>query len=209
MRKFMFFFDYILPFPLFGIMLYLWYIRVGDLLFASYVLALPLLWGYIVPGIGTNVLKLWRFEGKWRVGNFYYHHGVMYAGPMALIMYITFGSGPVSMTRVVTVILCTAGMQGFLSGQHDVYAVKSGHLFIDNPPAREGKSPEEIVNYYNPKYFFLLGGMFGGSCVYAYQKIVIEQVHTGSWYCLLLVIGLGLMGVIPSVPFLVHMKIKR
>ncbi|UCH93604.1 MAG: hypothetical protein JSV88_25495 [Candidatus Aminicenantes bacterium] len=127
LRKFVFFFDFILPFPLLVIMPYLWYIRVEhNLLFALYVLILPMLWGYIVPGIGTNVLKLWWFKGKWLVGNYYLHHGIMYAGPMALLLYVTFGEGPVSTTQAITIILCTAGMQGLLSSQHDILAIKAG-----------------------------------------------------------------------------------
>ncbi|MCP5049899.1 MAG: hypothetical protein GY940_22215, partial [bacterium] len=141
LKRFMFFFDYILPFPLFFIMLYLWYIRVDhNFMYAAYVLGLPLVWGYIIPGIGTNVLKLWRFEGKWKIGGYYWHHGFMYAGPVAFIIYATFGEGPISTSQVVTIILCTASAQGLFSSQHDILAVKAGSLIIDNPPARAGKS---------------------------------------------------------------------
>lgn len=209
LKKFMFFVDYILPFPLLVIMLYLWYIRVdNNLLFAAYVLVLPLVWGYAVPGIGTNFLKLWRFKGKWLVGNFFLHHGFMFAGPMALLLYVTFGEGPVSTTQVITIILCTAGMQGLLSSQHDLLAVKAGCLIIDNPPARQGKSPEEIVNYLNPLYFFLLGGSYAAACVYAYHKIVTEQWQTAGEFFRLILVGLGIMSIIPSLPTYIILKIR-
>jgi hypothetical protein len=210
LKKFVFFFDYILPFPLLVIMPYLWYIRVNhNLLFAIYVLALPLLWGYIVPGVGTNVLKLWWFKGKWVVGNYYLHHGIMYAGPLSLLLYVTFGDGPVSTVQSITIILCTGGMQGLLSSQHDILAIKAGTMVMDNPPAREGKSPEEIVNYCSPLAFFLIGGSYGASCVFAYGKLVVEQVHTASMFCFLLLFGVIIMGLIPSIPYLLLNKRDR
>jgi len=209
-KKVVFFIDFILPFPLLVLMPYLWYIRVEhNLRFALYVLILPLLWGYIVPGIGTNVLKLWRFKGKWLIGNYYLHHGIMYAGPMALLLYVTFGIGPVSTVQSITIILCTASMQAFFSSQHDILAVKAGSLIIDNPPARARKSADEIVNYLNPLYFFLLGGSYAAGCIFAYNKIVVEQAHAAGEFILLLLVGLGLMGIVPSVPSLAILKIRE
>jgi hypothetical protein len=209
-KRFIFFFDYILPFPLLGIMPYLWYIRVDrSLLFALYVIVLPMVWGYVIPGIGTNLLKMWWFKGRWMVGKYYWHHGIMYAGPMALLLYVTFGAGPVSAVQSITIILCTAGMQGLLSSQHDILAVKTGSLILDNPPARAGKSAEEIVNYLSPFYFFLLGGSYAAGCIFAYNKLVVEQAHTAGEFILLLLVGLGLMGLVPGIPSLVILKIRE
>lgn len=203
LKRFMFFFDYVLPFPLFVLMFYLWYLRAGhNPLFACYVLVLPLLFGYIVPGVGTNILKLWRFTGKWMIGSYYWHHGFIYAGPLALILYITFGCGPVSTLQAVTIILCNGGMQGLLSFQHDTMAVKVGALIIDNPPAKQGKSAEEIVNYLNTLFFFLLGASYAGACIYAYGRMTQERVVTVGEFAWLLLVGLALIGIVPSVPTL-------
>jgi len=209
-KKFLFFFDHILPFPLMFIMFYLWYRRFdGNGWMASFVLALPFVWGYVVPGIGTNLLKLWRFEGKGRIGNFYWHHGFMYAGPLALLLYTTFGDGPVSTTQIITIILCTGGMQGLLSSQHDIMAVKAGTLIIDNPPGRAGKSAEEIVNYMSPLYFFLLGSMYASGCIYAYGFFVTGKMQTAGGFSYLLLVGLTLMAVVPSVPYLLAIALHN
>jgi hypothetical protein len=210
LKRFMLFFDFILPFPLFAAMFYLWYLRVGhNWFFASFVLVLPLVWGYVVPGIGTNILKMWRFEGRWKMGNYHIHHGFMYAGPLALILYCTFGAGPVSTLQAITIILCTAAAQGFFSSQHDVMAIKAGHLFIDNPPARAGKSAEEIVNYLSPFYFFLLGVTYAAACIYAYNKTFSHHWHTFEEFIILLAVGLTLMSVVPSVTSLIILYIKK
>ncbi|UCH93603.1 MAG: hypothetical protein JSV88_25490 [Candidatus Aminicenantes bacterium] len=80
---------------------------------------------------------------------------------------------------------------------------------MDNPPARAGKSAEEIVNYFSQVCFFLIGGTYGASCVYAYYVLVIEQVRTASMFGLLLLVGVGSMAIIPSIPYLLLIQRNR
>jgi len=65
-------------------MYYIWRQRTGSALFSVYVLTLGVLFGYIFPGIGTNVLHLWKFNGPLRMKNYFLHHGFMYAPYLAL-----------------------------------------------------------------------------------------------------------------------------
>jgi len=78
-------------FPIIGfpILLWLWYQKEGTA-FAILVMGLPFVFGYVVPGIGTNVLKMWRFRDRWVIGNYFIHHGFIYASTMGLVMLLAF-----------------------------------------------------------------------------------------------------------------------
>lgn len=62
-RRVVYVLDFYLPFPLTALMFWLWWIRTGSAAFAAYTIAAGLVFGYLVPGIGTNLLGLWRFSG--------------------------------------------------------------------------------------------------------------------------------------------------
>ena len=55
-RLFIMIVDYILPLPLTVLMYVLWLARTGEAWFSAYTLALGIAFGYILPGIGTNLL---------------------------------------------------------------------------------------------------------------------------------------------------------
>jgi hypothetical protein len=82
-KRYILLIDFILPVPMTVFMLWAWYKRCGSWWFAAYMLLLGCAFGYIIPGIGTNVLKLWRFHGPFKIGNYFIHHGLMYAPYLA------------------------------------------------------------------------------------------------------------------------------
>ena len=46
---------------------------------------MPVLWAYIVPGIGTNVLRVWEFDTRLRLGRFRPHHGFVFGSATAML----------------------------------------------------------------------------------------------------------------------------
>ena len=62
--------------------------------FALFVMLLPLFYGYVVPGIATNILHKWRFKGAWVVGHYYVHHGFLYAANMSPLLLLSFLGTP-------------------------------------------------------------------------------------------------------------------
>src|ERR1035438_9634008 len=92
-RAYLYLIDFVLPLPMTALMFVLWRLRTGNAIFAAYTLALGVLFGYIFPGIGTNVLHLWKFNGPLRIGNYFLHHGFMYAPYLSLVFYIAFAEG--------------------------------------------------------------------------------------------------------------------
>jgi len=194
--RILFIVDFILPLPLTALMFYLWYRRTHSWSFSAYVLVLPLMFGYILPGIATNILKLWSFTWKlMRVGNYFIHHGFMYAPYFALSLYLTFGSWEqFTMTQAITIAISNAFLQCFLTTWHDYWAVKSGMIEMYNKPFREGKSAAEIVLDYGPIGYALFGFLYAASCLLAYYLFIVKQSPSPGLFLALISGSLLLMG---------------
>lgn len=114
-RRLVYVVDFFLPFPLTVLMFWLWWARTGSVAFAAYTLAAGLVFGYTVPGIGTNLLGLWRFSGPWMLGSYYLHHGFLYAPYLSLVLYACFGVwDTLTIGQAVTLILCMGLVQGLV-----------------------------------------------------------------------------------------------
>ena len=156
--------DFILPLPLTAIMWYAWYARTQSLYFASYVLLLGLCFGYIIPGIGTNVLRLWRFTGPFRIGNYFIHHGFMYAPYFALVLYVMFGQWQrMTAGQAVAISAGSGFVQSLLSSHHDSCGVKIGMIKINTRPARQGKCATEVICDWEPIGFLLFGSSYAAA----------------------------------------------
>jgi len=192
----LFIIDFILPLPLTALMFYLWYIRTNSWSFSLYVILLPLLFGYTVPGIGTNILKLWAFKWKFmRMGNYFIHHGFMYAPYFALSLYLTFGNdGQISFIQAATIVISNTFLQCFLTTWHDYWGVKSGMIEIYNRPFREGKSAAEIILDYGPVGYAMFGCTYAISCLVAYCYLFNSISFSFLTFLLLIISGLVLMG---------------
>jgi len=192
----LFIIDFILPLPLTALMFYLWYIRTNSWSFSLYVILLPLLFGYTVPGIGTNILKLWAFKWKFmRMGNYFIHHGFMYAPYFALSLYLTFGNGgQISFIQAATIVISNTFLQCFLTTWHDYWGVKSGMIEIYNRPFREGKSAAEIILDYGPVGYAMFGCTYAISCLVAYRYLFNSTSFSFLTFLLLIISGLILMG---------------
>ncbi len=194
-RAYLILIDFILPLPLTAVMYLVWWRRTGSSPFAVYVLSLGVLFGYIFPGIGTNVLQLWKFHGPFRIGNYFVHHGFLYAPYLALVFYVAFPSGvPLTPGNVLRIVLAGGLMQCVVSCHHDVWAVETGMIEIHNDAARRKRSPVEIVNSFGVVGFTLVGASYAGSCLMAYRALAVQRSLDLGNFLLLLFLGLLLMG---------------
>jgi hypothetical protein len=195
---------YVLPIPLSVAMYYIWAFWSGSQLFAAYVILLPLIYGYVAPGIATNVLRKWRFRGPWVVGRFYVHHGFMYCANMAPLLFIAWlgtQREPLSAATAVRILICAGALHGFVQSWHDLLIVRHGMVEINNRPTREGRSAEEIVAHYGPLCFFLIGLTYAAGSLLAFQALVI-QGDTQPWTLFWLsASGLGLMLTLPTIAY--------
>jgi len=195
-RLYLILIDFVLPLPLTVLMFVLWRWRTGSVPYSAYILTLGVLFGYIFPGIGTNVLHLWKFNGPMRLGNYYVHHGFMYAPYLSLVFYVAFAEGaPLSAGNVVRIVLCSAFVQSVISCHHDYCGVSTGMIEIDNAAARAGRSPVEIVASFGVVSFALVGAGFSASCLIAHHFIVGKGNGDAWTFAWLLGMGLAVMGV--------------
>ncbi|MEI8290875.1 MAG: hypothetical protein WCH99_15535 [Verrucomicrobiota bacterium] len=203
-RLFMLFWIYVMPIPLAVAMYFAWMAWSKDRTFSMFVLLLPLFYGYVVPGIATNILHKWRFKGAWVVGGYYAHHGFMYAAKMSPLLLISFLGTPrqtPSLETSLRILLCTGALNGFVYWMNDIFMLRHGFVEIYNQPANEGRSPEEIVTHYAPFCFFLIGLTYAAAALLAFQLFVIEHksdLATIGWVS---AAGVGLMVAIPSLAY--------
>ncbi len=126
------------------------------------VVAIPVLFGYIIPGIGTNLMGLWEFKAGLHFGRYTLLHGLMFGGASSFLAYtcspIMSGSGFWYMLASAHVM---AAVLGFWNWVFDGYAIRTGLAVIYNKPHFEGRSTPEIVGDYAPVYFGVFGACFG------------------------------------------------
>jgi hypothetical protein len=178
LKKFFFFFwVYIYPFPALIVFYQYWQARLNQD-FALWMLIVPSLYGYIIPGIAVNFMKKWKFNTKFKLGRYYAHHGFKYAANMNTwfflasfhvdIAHLTF---PMTLTLAIT----TGATHAFITWWHDTHLLKMGKLEIYNVLVNPSMSAEEKSFSYAPTSFFVLGTSFALAAIYYFQKYSIED----------------------------------
>lgn len=203
-KVFLFVGNKIFPFLALPILVWFWH-RVGGIAFALLVLGLPFLFGYIAPGIGTNILKMWRFRDSWTMGNYFIHHGFIYASTLGLVMALAFF--PTANRDWLTFfgnMLRGAAILGFVGWTHDLLAIREGLMEVYNEPWKRGAEPEVIVSQYAPLCFSLLGAVYAGIVTIGYKTIVLDQNVYSLWW--LFPLGLTVMSAAISLPFITWIK---
>ena len=198
------FWVYALPLPLFAAMWFAWSAWSQDRCFTIYVMALPVFYGYVAPGIATNLLRKWRFKGPWVVGSYYAHHGFMYAAnmsPLLLVSFLGTPREPLSLATIVRVLLCTGALHGFVLWIHDILMVRHEMVEIYNAPAAAGRGPEAIVTHYAPLCFFLIGFSYAGAGLLAFQTFTVHHQTDPASVIRVSLIGVALLFSVPSLAY--------
>ncbi len=169
--------DYILPIPLTVLMFFLWKDITGSSIYAYFILSLALVYGYLIPGLASNIFKLWRFA--WRpqiVKSVFYHHGFIYSAFFPLVYYFSFFDGfEMTYLNIIRVIVVNFALFAILSSYNEVIMIKQGMVINSNSLTKKGKGNIEAIFSFAFFFFGLVGASFGASAIYAYQKIIIEQ----------------------------------
>ena len=122
---------------------------------------IPILYAYVVPGIGTNVLKVWEFDTRFRLGRFRPHHGFVFGSATATIAWLCHGGLAVSALDVLKTSFVMASVLGFWNMLYDVKAIESGILRVYNQPWADEKGAETIALDYAPWFFAGFGAAYG------------------------------------------------
>lgn len=174
---------YVLPIPVTLVMAWVWLRWSGSSTFAWYATLLPILYGYVVPGIGTNILKKWRFRGPGLVGNYFIHHGFIWAANLSPVLFLCFlgtPKGPLSVGTITRVLLATGAVHAYKGWVYDIGLLRHGIAEVYNVPGLKGLSPEQVAGHYVPFCFFLIGLTYALGALVAYHYFVVLQ-RTDLW----------------------------
>lgn len=133
----------------------------GDLRLTMTAWLIPILWAYIVPGIGTNVLQVWEFDTRLRLGRFRPHHGFVFGSATSMIAWLVHGSSANTPWDIVRLSLILCSVIGFCNLLYDVKALQSGILRVYNQPWADGRNETAIALDYAPWFFGGFGAVYG------------------------------------------------
>jgi len=195
MKRFFGIYQYAMPLILCPIAYYLWLRRFGQShLFALYGIGLPVITAYVVPGIGTNILRLWEFNTKLRLGKFRLQHGFVFGTASALLVLTCPMPCGIDPGTVFSCGFVMAAVIGFWNWIYDIAAISAGHIRVYNRQCYEGEGPEAIATDYAPAYFGTFGFVYGMSLKIGHYylleayNIQVFWIQSAIFLCLCLVL---------------------
>lgn len=135
----------------------------GDGETAASVILLPILFAYVIPGLGTNWLGLWEFNTRLRLGKFRPHHGFVFGSATAVLAALVLAPLPAepSAGAVARAAFVLASVLGFWNWLYDIYAIDKGFLVVFNRPFAAGRDGAAIATDYAPAIFGMFGLVYG------------------------------------------------
>ena len=162
MRKALSIYQYVAPALLAPASFLLWRREyAGDLRLVAAAWLVPVLWAYIVPGIGTNVLKVWEFDTRLRLGRFRPHHGFVFGSATAMLAWVVHADRAHDLLAVTRNAVVMSSVLGFWNLLYEIRALKSGILRVYNQPWADGQPEAVVALDYAPWYFAGFGAVYG------------------------------------------------
>jgi hypothetical protein len=161
MKRALTLYQYAAPAVLAPLTFWLWWREyAGELRLVAVAWLIPILWAYIVPGIGTNVLKVWEFNTRFKLGRFRPHHGFVFGSATALLGWFVHlrAHDALDLLRNAFVLCSVIAFWNLL---YDVKALKAGILNVYNQPWADGAPAESIAMDYAPWFFGVFGFTYG------------------------------------------------
>jgi hypothetical protein len=207
--KFFNLYQYLAPIILFPLSYYLWLRQFeGNHAFVWLMLSIPVLFAYIIPGLGTNWLRLWEFNTRLRLGRFRPHHGFVFGAATSLIAWLCVAgpAAPFSSPELFRTGFILGSVLAFWKWLYDMLAIKAGFIVVYNKPYAENRGPEAIAADYAP----LLFGVFGLCYGFTIRLSQYYLLELGRWdYYGLLLIGGNLAGLlVPVLAFIIYSTLR-
>jgi len=183
MNKTLRIYEYVAPAVLAPLTLWLWYREyAGDFKLVAGAWLVPVLWAYIVPGVGTNVLKVWEFDTRLKLGRFRVHHGFVFGSATALLAWLVHVPAA-DFSDLVRNALVLSALLGFWNLLYDVAALKAGILRVYNQPWADGRDEAAVALDYAPWFFGGFGAVYGCG-IGALELLKSNGVLTGPLFAL-------------------------
>ena len=156
-------YQYLAPAILAPLSFWLWWRECEENLWLTLIAWLiPVVYAYVVPGIGTNVLKVWEFDTRFRLGRFRPHHGFVFGSATATLAWLAHGEPATGPSDILRLAFVLAAVLGFWNILYDVWALRAGILRVYNQPWADGKTEEAVTLDYAPWFFAGFGAVYGG-----------------------------------------------
>lgn len=163
-------YQYLGPALLTPLSLSLWWREYDLPLQAVAVWLVPILWAYIVPGIGTNVCKVWEFDVTWKLGRFRPHHGFVFGSATSMLAWLVHGHPAAALADIGRYAFVLASVLGFWNLLYEIKALRIGLLKVYNQPWANNEGPASIAIDYSPWFFggfgFAYGALIGAMELY-------------------------------------------
>jgi len=161
-RKVFEWYQYLAPAILTPLSFWLWWeTYAGDVRLVLLAWLIPILYAYIVPAVGTNVLKVWEFDTALRLGRFRPHHGFVFGSATSMLAWICHFHSAETITDVLVYGFVIASVLGFWNVIYDIRAIRSGILKVYNQPWADRQGAEAITLDYAPWFFAGFGAVYG------------------------------------------------
>jgi len=155
-------YQYVAPAVLAPLSFWLWWRHYdGEIWLVLIAWLLPIVYAYVVPGVGTNVLKVWEFDTRFRLGRFRPHHGFVFGSATAAIAWLVHRNPVHDIFDLIQISIILASVLGFWNLIYDVKALEAKHLRVYNQPWADGQGPEAVAMDYAPWFFAGFGAVYG------------------------------------------------
>ena len=156
---------------------------------------IPIIYAYIVPGVGTNVLKVWEFDTRIRLGRFRPHHGFVFGSATASIAWLAHLHMASDLTDILITSFIFAAVLGLCNVLYDVKALDSGILRVYKQPWADGMDSRAIAMDYGPWFFGGFGLVYGAGVGVSERLAMLGKLDgmTFAWlFPLILVLAIAL-----------------
>jgi hypothetical protein len=159
-------YQYAAPLVVVPLSYWLWLRRYdGHHAMALLAMSIPIVFAYVVPAIGTNVLRLWEFNTRLRIGRFRPHHGFVFGGATSLfgLACLPYPAANWDLGEFLRAALVLGSTLACWNWLYDIFAIKTGFLCVYNRPWHERRGAEAIATAYAPVLFGVFGACYGVS----------------------------------------------
>lgn len=164
----------------------------------------PVFWAYIVPGVGTNICKVWEVKSRLNLGRFRLQHGFVFGSATGVLVWLIHGSAAASLMDVFKTTFIVASVLGFWNVLYDIVAIRAGILHVYNQPFAERKGVDAIVMDYAPWIFGGFGAAYG-LLISGFEYYVLHYgVPNTTISFAIFLFGLVLCIVVPVLGFMRH-----
>jgi hypothetical protein len=162
-------YQYAAPLVLLPLAYWLWLERSGgEHRLALLLMSMPVVYAYVVPAVGTNVLRIWEFNTRLRLGRFRPHHGFVFGSATSLIALACLGApGAFGVGEILRTAFVLGSVLAFWNWLYDVAALRSGFLRVYTRSFADRRGPEAVAMDYAPPIFGLFGMVYGAAIVVA------------------------------------------